>query len=861
MLKKIFLVHHTHMDIGYTDLPLEVMDQQLNHLDRALSLCRQDDNFYWTIESAYLVRDYLRNRPEICKNELIHALKSGRMELQAFETQPLTELLSADELLNCVEYSVELGKTYGFEVKSAMINDIGGYAGRMPSVLESHGVKYLTAGVGGFQAHLPWADLPHLFYLKAKDGARTLIWNLGIDRRKTPQEMTNLYAVYGLGALFLILPAIKEYLDIYERGVEIDFKNDDGDKLDTEGVFIGLLERLEQENYPFDEIMLQYGGDNRGPATFLPELVKILNSTKKFPQIELTTPAHFFEYMESRYANRIPELSGTITDPWNTRANPAPVALKKYRMTQRIYSGVLSRLALSDHIDNEYIKRLQQTVEENLQLYGDHTCGLSEWGWQNSFDIDGCRGKAYDRYRKSWQEKAFYADAAYDGASRIYRMLKNHQAAGLSDEKPGVVVWNNSSRTVSGPVEFYFGRDAFPLHELTEQSGKQLPFQPVGENRYLLMITEVPAFGAKMLYPIFKDRPDSFKSRHQVLPEIIENKFFSLRFNSKTGDLLSIQNRATGLEMLDLDSRWRFGEFIIQKFADIATGVQHAGMKINEDFNFCQREITHACLVANGPVASVITQTGKIIGLNCDVCFERELTLYHNSRQIDIKIRMNKPETEEKISCYMAFPFAGKHGAFKFDQNIGIINPATDLLPGAMEDLFYCSRFAAVDAVEWNAIICCPDAPLVQFGGIQTAQWLQEFPFRPDNNHIYGQIYHNLLNTDCPVWQDVLETFEYSIFLSDDGFDYAKAQHDWAATTALSADFYDGMINIEGEYNEFELSPEKIRLLSFRKYDNITKIVLENPDAEPTSATIVYNEKEWSFPLKPFEMGVFEIHL
>ncbi len=36
MIKKIYLTHHTHMDIGYTDLPEEVMNQQRTFLDRAV---------------------------------------------------------------------------------------------------------------------------------------------------------------------------------------------------------------------------------------------------------------------------------------------------------------------------------------------------------------------------------------------------------------------------------------------------------------------------------------------------------------------------------------------------------------------------------------------------------------------------------------------------------------------------------------------------------------------------------------------------------------------------------------------------------------------------------------------------------
>jgi hypothetical protein len=94
MLKKIFLVTHTHMDIGYTDQPLEVLDQQLVFLDSAIDLGLADSSYCWTIESAYLVRDYLRNRSAERCESLFSLLRSGQFELGAFEVQPFTELMT-----------------------------------------------------------------------------------------------------------------------------------------------------------------------------------------------------------------------------------------------------------------------------------------------------------------------------------------------------------------------------------------------------------------------------------------------------------------------------------------------------------------------------------------------------------------------------------------------------------------------------------------------------------------------------------------------------------------------------------------------------------------------------------------------
>ena len=65
MIKRVWLVHHTHMDVGYTDMPTEVMDQHLGHMDAALDLCDVDcgrfDGFWelnlnaWDVAAGSLI--------------------------------------------------------------------------------------------------------------------------------------------------------------------------------------------------------------------------------------------------------------------------------------------------------------------------------------------------------------------------------------------------------------------------------------------------------------------------------------------------------------------------------------------------------------------------------------------------------------------------------------------------------------------------------------------------------------------------------------------------------------------------------------------------------------------------------------
>ena len=337
MIKKIYLTHHTHMDIGYTDLPEEVMNQQRTFLDRAVRECRRSPQYRWTIESAHLLKDYLEHRPQRAVEDIFRCLRTGQMELMGFEYQPLLELCSASELKRVCSYAKQVAGENHFPVSCAMLNDIGGWPATLPDVCARSGIRYFVSGVGAFQVFLPWTrELPHLFRHRGPEGGRLLVWNLGIDRRKTPVQSKALLAVYGLGANYIINPWMKALGFGTGKKVEAE-GNTRREQRSPEEVYHELEERLNAEQYPYEELMLQYGGDNRWPNPDLPEIIERINASGKLPEIELTTPSRFMELMEQRYGADIPEYSGMLADPWVIRCNPASSSLKCYRSAQRGY--------------------------------------------------------------------------------------------------------------------------------------------------------------------------------------------------------------------------------------------------------------------------------------------------------------------------------------------------------------------------------------------------------------------------------------------------------------------------------------------------------------------------------------------
>jgi len=66
----IFLVQHTHSDIGYTRPQTEILPEHLRYIDNAIDFCDQTDDypddakFRWTCETSWSVREYLRSRPQ-----------------------------------------------------------------------------------------------------------------------------------------------------------------------------------------------------------------------------------------------------------------------------------------------------------------------------------------------------------------------------------------------------------------------------------------------------------------------------------------------------------------------------------------------------------------------------------------------------------------------------------------------------------------------------------------------------------------------------------------------------------------------------------------------------------------------------
>jgi hypothetical protein len=133
---EVFLVQHSHMDIGYTRPQSEILAEHLRYIDYALDYCDKTDSFpdaakfRWTCESAWVTQEYLNTRPAAQIERLMKRIKEGRIEVTAMLFN-MAEIADENIMVDFLS-PLKLFKEYDIPVYTAMQNDVNGIAWVMP---------------------------------------------------------------------------------------------------------------------------------------------------------------------------------------------------------------------------------------------------------------------------------------------------------------------------------------------------------------------------------------------------------------------------------------------------------------------------------------------------------------------------------------------------------------------------------------------------------------------------------------------------------------------------------------------------------------------------------------------------------
>ena len=64
-IRRILVLCHSHLDIGFTRPPDEVARDYKDNIDSAIRLTRENPDFRWTIESTWMLEEWLRRTDDL----------------------------------------------------------------------------------------------------------------------------------------------------------------------------------------------------------------------------------------------------------------------------------------------------------------------------------------------------------------------------------------------------------------------------------------------------------------------------------------------------------------------------------------------------------------------------------------------------------------------------------------------------------------------------------------------------------------------------------------------------------------------------------------------------------------------------
>ncbi len=348
-IRQVDIVHHTHTDIGYTELPSVVRDLQRRYLDIAIDTCARDKTFRWTVESLVGLDDWWKASPPARRSELTNLVKAGRMDVMGmpFNQTPFLNAMQWRQMMRWIP--TERWKSLG--IRAAMQNDVNGLPRAGAMALLDHGINHFLMGLNSDSGGPPFRR-PDAFWWKMPDGRRLFVW-LGEH--------------YG---------SVMAYLQAARDGTHMVTEEPR-----VRAAHAGLTKRLqaiESEGYALDRLILTFTHplhyDNGSPFPSLAPFVEAWNKLALQPALNLTTATEAVFAMEKAVGSRIPEMEGEWTDWWANGDASSPREVAASRVAKRYMTTAFSS------VFGPMPERAQPGVEQILKdlcLFDEHTWGAS----------------------------------------------------------------------------------------------------------------------------------------------------------------------------------------------------------------------------------------------------------------------------------------------------------------------------------------------------------------------------------------------------------------------------------------------------------------------------------------------------
>ncbi len=712
----VFVVPHEHLDIGYSDYQAKTYEVQSRALDQAIDTIEKHPSFRYTLDGNWVAEQFLKTRSAPQRDKFIQLVRQNKIKVPADYFNVLTGFASSEEMIRSLYSGYKFQQEYGGGFDYASITDVPSYSWSYASVLAAAGLKYLVAASNNERA--PILRLGHLnarspFFWEGPDGAKIPIWYT-----QSYQQMPH---IFGLP------PQVA------------------GGR-DTLPIF---LQHYSGKTYTSDGVIV-YGTqwENTALYTSQASLDDDWNRVYAYPHVRFSGFAEAMDYITGQTVD-MPVIRGDGGPYWEDGIGSDAYYAALARQNQQRAISAEQFATISAYVNSKIRpdRRTLDSMWKDLLLFDEHC-------WEADRSIQDPESQL------SIQQREVKESRAVEGKRLIDETVKRGLSviADSTDNPSGtVLVFNSLNWPRSALVEM----DLDKRHELVDLSTNQIvPFEVLFTGNQFVHIRfwaeDVPSVGYKSY--ALRPRHDKGAALAVIATPILENAYYRVTLDSKTGTIQSIFDKDLKRELVDSSSAFRFNQYVY------VTGADKEPNRLTRYSAVLPVPQMEPHPARDGRLISVTrTAFGIVARLSSSSLntpsIETEIVLPDKQKAILFTNRVHKKKVYTKEGVYFAFPFAVKHPQFTYETQNGYVNPAKDLLPGAGQEWFSVQHWVAVKEDDITAAIVPVDAPLVALGDIVRGTFPNEFGDRKGT--IFSYAMNNYWTTNYVAGQGGDFVFRY----------------------------------------------------------------------------------------------------
>jgi alpha-mannosidase len=707
-VKELLVLHHTHIDIGYTHPQPVVWELHKRYLDEAIELCEHTSGWpescrlKWTCEVTGAFLHWLEAAPPTQVRRLEALVRHGQISFGAMWCHWMLPL-PKDLMVESLRPVRQIRERFGAPVSVAIQHDVNGVPWAAVDILNDMGIPHLLMGInihmGGYALRRPMA-----FRWAGPSGRSLLVFS-------------------------------GEHYNAFSRAAGLR-------EPDLEGMERGLrqhLGRLVEKGWPHDFAFLTathpFMDDNGPPNPALSGLIRRWNEEGRFPFIRLVTPEQLFERVRALPEAALPVHRGDWTDYW--ACGCGSLALETL-MLRRAHGAWSSARALAQAAPGIALNpATERDALRHLFIAYEHTAGAF------------CSTAAFGPSRQmeplpvaeQWHHKAASCASALSYARLLRRDLLDAAAKNPVQARrcESLLTFNPSESPrrvcLRVPKEILTGH--YPL-----LAGTKHRLDVVED---LLGEAAAEWIGPLDLPPLgLNVRPLSELPRATVAEGvlagegILESPHFSLAFNPGTGRVASLRHRHSSRECVDGIAEWEFFGPVRETVArrsdksracddpryDLFHITEEAYQPVHDDVDCWNRawpahhqgpEKTLRVETRVDAEGAHLLRAYRLAGIHGELT--QSITLLAHEPRVRCSAYFNKADVMDPESLYFTFPFRMPQAQMYFESGTQAVAFDRDQLPGACRDWVAAESWVAVAGAEGCLVLACPDAPLFQVGG------------------------------------------------------------------------------------------------------------------------------------------------